>query len=102
MQNVTIYGVCKVSGKRLPPAQTYRRGEVSSPEMLSASRNAQNTRNTLKEEVFSASSAFSVGSAIQTKGRAGKPGTYATVSKTLHTHEIIDNGFTQRLVSASA
>ena len=55
---------------------------VSPPALLSASRKAQNT---LKEEVFSAFSAYSVGSVIQTKGRAGKPRPYATVSNTLHT-----------------
>ena len=46
--------VCKVYGKRFPHTQAYRRGEVNSPALLSESRNAQNTRNTLKEEVFSA------------------------------------------------
>ena len=58
-------------GSLLP--QPYRRGEVSSPALVSASRKAQNTQNTLKEEVFSAYSAFSVGSVIQTKIRAGNP-----------------------------
>ena len=52
-------------------------------------RKAHNTQNTLKEEVFSAPSAFSVDSAIQTKIRAGKHRTYATVSNTLHTQRYI-------------
>ena len=66
--------VCKVFGKRLSHAHIYRRGEVPSSALLSEARNAQNTPNTLKEEVFSASSVPSV---IQT----------THMPNTLHTHD---------------